>query len=413
MDSTSYDVAIIGGGIIGLSTALQLTRRFPRCRLILLEKEQGLAGHQTGHNSGVIHSGIYYKPGSQKAKFCVGGVGSLIRFCEDNGVPYERCGKIIVATDESELGGLDGLHERGMANGVPGLEMIGPERLAEIEPHARGIKALYAPGTGIVDFKTVSEAYAQKVREAGGTILTGARVARIRKSSRSFSLETAAGETTAGDVESKQLINCAGLQADMVARMMGVTPRVRIIPFRGEYYTLHPESRHLVNALIYPVPNARFPFLGVHFTRGINGDVEAGPNAVLALAREGYRKTDFSFAEAWGTLGYPGFWAIATRYWRTGLGEIHRSLSKGVFLRDLQRLLPEIEGKDLIPGGSGVRAQAVDSRGRLLDDFSIKESEGSIHVLNAPSPGATSSLSIGEYIAALAADSFDLGRSQG
>ena len=404
MDSRKYDVAIIGGGIIGLSTALWLTERYPRRRVVVIEKEKELAVHQTGHNSGVIHSGIYYRPGSQKAQFCVSGVDYLIRFCEANDIEYERCGKVIVATDESELGRLEDLHQRGTANGVGGLEMIGPERLKEIEPHATGIKALYAPGTGIVDYRKVANAYAENLRANGGEILTDSEVRNIRRSAGSIFLET-----TQESLESKYLINCAGLHADKVARMMGVSPDVRIIPFRGEYYTLNPQSRHLVKALIYPVPNPRFPFLGVHFTRNAHGEVEAGPNAVLAFAREGYKKTNFNAGETLGTLGYPGFWAMTMKHWRTGVGEMHRSFMKSVFLHDLQRLLPEVKGTDLVSGGSGVRAQAVDKRGRLLDDFSIQETEGAIHVLNAPSPGATSSLSIGEHIVSLAAKSFDLG----
>ena len=403
MDSRKYDVAIIGGGIIGLATAYQLTRQHPRCRVAVVEKEDSLAVHQTGHNSGVIHSGIYYRPGSQKAQFCVGGVNSLVQFCDENGIEYERCGKVIVATDESELGRLEDLYQRGTANGVPGLEMIGPGELKEIEPHAAGIRALHAPGTGIIDYKVVSNAYADKVRGNGGAILTGSQVLGITRSQGDLYLNT-----TQGSIGSKYLINCAGLYADKIARMMGVSPDVRIIPFRGEYYTIRPERSHLVKTLIYPVPNPRFPFLGVHFTRGIYGDVEAGPNAVLAFAREGYRKKDIRFSEMMGTLGYPGFWAMSMKHWKTGLGETHRSFSKRVFLKDLQRLLPEIRDEDLAPGGSGVRAQAVAKDGRMLDDFSIWESEGAIHVLNAPSPGATSSLSIGNHIVGLASQSFDL-----
>ena len=403
MGTRTYDVAIVGGGIIGLATALRLTQRHPKSRVAVLEKENELATHQTGHNSGVIHSGIYYRPGSQKAQFCVAGVRSLIEFCQEKGIPYERCGKVIVAIHESELGRLEELYERGSANQVEGLEMIGPERLREIEPHAAGIRALYAPGTGIVDFKAVANAYAESIRSNGGDIFQGAGVVEVRRSVGVTHLETSQGV-----VESKYLINCAGLHADVVASMMGTRPDVRIIPFRGEYYTLTPKSRHLVKALIYPVPNPRFPFLGVHFTKGVRGEVEAGPNAVLAFAREGYGKTDFNFAETLDTLSYPGFWFMTSKFWRIGLAEYRRSLSKSVFLRDLQRLVPEIKDGDLSPGGSGVRAQAVDRRGRLLDDFSIQQTEGAIHVLNAPSPGATSSLSIGEYIVSLAAKSFDL-----
>ena len=407
MGSNKYDVAIVGGGIIGLATALQLTRNYPRCRVAVVEKEREVALHQTGHNSGVIHSGIYYRPGSQKAQFCVGGVRELVPFCQENDIEYQRCGKVIVATDESELGRLEQLQERGTANGVEGLETIGPERLREIEPHSRGIKALYAPGTGIVDYTAVSKAYASKIAAGGGEVLTGRAVTRIRRSSGSIALET-----TGGSLESDYVINCAGLHADRVARMMGVVPEVRIIPFRGEYYTLSKERRDLVKTLIYPVPNPRFPFLGVHFTRNVHGEVEAGPNAVLALAREGYRKTNVSLRDTLGTFGYPGFWAMTMKHWKTGIGEWHRSMMKSVFLRDLQRLLPEVRSEDLVPGGSGVRAQAVDRRGRLLDDFSIQQTEGAIHVLNAPSPGATSSLSIGKHIVALAAQAFDLEASR-
>ena len=403
MSSGSYDVAIVGGGIIGLATALHLTRRYPRCRVAVVEKEPELATHQTGHNSGVIHSGIYYRPGSRKAQFCVRGVESMVRFCDENGVDYQRCGKVIVATDESELGRMEELYQRGVANGVPGLQKIGPERLREIEPNARGVAALHAPGTGIVDFTTVAGIYAEQARSAGAEIMTGRRVVGISVRRGAIRLET-----TGGGLESRYLINCAGLHADRVARMMGVDPGVRIIPFRGEYYTIREDRRDLVKALIYPVPNPRFPFLGVHFTRSIHGDVEAGPNAVLALAREGYTKTAVSLGDTLGTLAFRGFWAMALKTWKTGLGEMHRSFSKRVFLHDLQRLLPGIRAEDLAPGGAGVRAQAVHRDGRLLDDFSIHRSQGAIHVLNAPSPGATSSLAIGEHIVGLAAESFDL-----
>ena len=403
MSSSSYDVAIVGGGIIGLATALRLTRRYPRCKVAVVEKEPELATHQTGHNSGVIHSGIYYRPGSRKAQFCVRGVASMVRFCEENGVDYQRCGKVIVATDESELGRMEDLYQRGVANGVPGLQKIGPERLGEIEPNARGVAALHAPGTGIVDFTRVAGIYADQARSAGAEIMTGRRVVGISARTGAIRLET-----TGGGLESRYLINCAGLHADRVARMMGIDPGVRIIPFRGEYYTIRRDRRDLVKALIYPVPNPRFPFLGVHFTRSIHGDVEAGPNAVLALAREGYTKATVSLGDTLGALAFRGFWAMALKTWKTGLGEMHRSFSKRVFLHDLQRLLPGIRAEDLAPGGSGVRAQAVDRDGRLLDDFSIHRSQGAIHVLNAPSPGATSSLAIGEHIVGLAAESFDL-----
>ena len=402
MADGKYDVAIVGGGIIGLSTARTLAMKHPDVKTVVLDKEDVLAAHQTGHNSGVIHSGIYYRPGSQKAQFCVAGVNKLIEYCDEKGIPYERCGKVIVATDESELGRLDDLHERGTANGVQGLEVIGPERLKEIEPYSAGIKALYAPGTGIVDFTAVANAYADDLKEHGGEIRTGSRVNSITKRD-GLHLDT---ET--GHVEAKHIINCAGLHCDRVASMLGVAPNVRIIPFRGEYYVIRPESHHLVKGLIYPVPNPRFPFLGVHFTRTISGMVEAGPNAVLAMSREGYRFGNISLGDVASTFSFGGFWTMTMKHWKTGIGEIHRSMLKSVFLKDLQRLLPEVKSRDLAPGGSGVRAQAVDKTGRLLDDFYIEETEGAIHVLNAPSPGATSSLAIGEYIAGLAEKSFEL-----
>ncbi len=404
MNSRDYDVVIIGGGIIGLATAMQLTRRFPRgCRVAVLEKEKELATHQTGHNSGVIHSGIYYRPGSQKSRFCVGGSRALVRFCEENEIEFEKCGKIIVATDESELPRLEALYERGVANGVPGLEMIGPERLREIEPYTSGRRALWSPETGIIDYVRVSAAYAARFQEYGGDVYTESPVRAINGFSGSMSVET-----TRGSLRARHVINCAGLYADRVAAMMGEETGVRIIPFRGEYYTLHPESRRLVNGLIYPVPDPRFPFLGVHYTRNIHGHVEAGPNAVLAFAREGYRKNDIDLAESLGTFAYPGFWKMTAKHWRTGLGEMHRSYSKQVFVRDLQKLIPQIKESDLAPGGAGVRAQAVSATGALLDDFAILRGQRAIHVLNAPSPGATSSLAIGEHIADLAVESFGL-----
>ena len=403
MERQQYDVAIVGGGIIGLSTAMHLTQRFPGLKVAVLEKEAELATHQTGHNSGVIHSGIYYRPGSHKANFCVAGVQKLIDFCDENEIEYERCGKVIVATDESELGRLDNLYERGVANGVDGLEVIGPERLREIEPHAAGIKALWSPVTGIADYPKVAQTYASKFAHAGGDIFTEAPVQSIQRSGSGVALET-----PRGTVQTKHMINCAGLYADRIASMIEERVDVKIVPFRGEYFTLRPESHHLVSGLIYPVPDPRFPFLGVHYTRNIWGSVEAGPNAVLALSREGYRKSDFRVGETVETLTYPGFWRMTAKHWRTGLSEMRRSYSKGIFLRDLQRLLPEITEQDLAPGGSGVRAQAVDKNGALLDDFSIIRGREAVHVLNAPSPGATSSLAIGEHIVQLAAEAFDL-----
>jgi len=401
MESSQYDIVIIGGGILGLSTAMQLLERSPQWRVAVVEKEEELATHQTGHNSGVMHSGIYYRPGSHKAQFCVAGLNNMVKFCEENEIEFQQCGKVIVALHESELGRLQDLYERGTANGVPDLEIVGPERLKEIEPHTAGVRALWAPHTGIVDFTKVAAAFANKFQQAGGDIFTGAAVKKIARSTGSVALET-----TKGTLQAKHLINCAGLYADKVASMTGENVGVRIIPFRGEYYTLRQESHHLVSGLIYPVPDPQFPFLGVHFTRNIKGHVEAGPNAVMALRREGYRKRDFSLGDSLGNLAYPGFWKMALKYWKIGMGEVYRSYSRRVFLRDLQRLLPEIQNSDLASGGSGVRAQAVARDGSLLDDFSIIQSGNAIHVLNAPSPGATSSLAIGEHIAGLAIENF-------
>ena len=403
MNSYSYDIAIIGGGIVGLATALELSKQYPRYRIGVLEKEGELAAHQTGHNSGVIHSGIYYKPGSLKARNCVEGARALMEFCQENGIKYELCGKVIVATDEREMAALDELYRRGTANGVAGLRMIGAEELKELEPHARGVKALHSPNTGIIDYTEVTLAYANRFRDAGGGVLTGARVRSIRQADGLIHMET-----DQGDVRATYLINCAGLYSDVVARMMGVKQDVRIIPFRGEYYMLSPEASHLVRGLIYPVPNPEFPFLGVHFTRTVHGDVEAGPNAVLAFAREGYKMTHVNVAESLGTLTYRGFWAMTARYWKMGMQELHRSLSKGAFVRSLQRLVPDINESHLARGGAGVRAQEVERNGLLADDFHITETQNAIHVRNAPSPGATASLAIGKGIVAIAAKSFQL-----
>ena len=405
MADYTYDVAIVGGGILGVATAMELTRRFPRLRVGVLEKEERLAVHQTGHNSGVIHSGIYYKPGSLKARNCVAGAKALLEFCDEHGVAYDLCGKVIVATREDELGRLDDLYERGVANGVPGLEMIGPERLREIEPHAAGIRALWSPNTGIIDYTEVTEAYSRVFRENGGDVLTGARVEGVSQDSGG----AITVETTLGDVSARYLVNCAGLYAHRVAHMMGAPYDLRIIPFRGEYYTLSDEGAELVRGLIYPVPDPRFPFLGVHFTKGIHGGVEAGPNAVLAFAQEGYTKFKVNIGETLATLGFPGFWSMAGRYWKTAFQEYHRSFSKGAFTRSLQRLVPEIESWHLAGGGAGVRAQAVERTGALVDDFRITRTGNAIHVRNAPSPGATASLSISKGIVDMAEEAFALG----
>lgn len=399
----AYDVAVVGGGIIGLSTAMQLLDAAPGLRVAVVEKEERLAQHQTGHNSGVIHSGIYYRPGSWKSRFCVGGKDRLVAFCDANEIEYDACGKVIVATHESELGRLQDLYERGVANGVPDLEIIGPERLAEIEPHTAGVRALWAPHTGIVDYVRVANAYAGKFQSAGGDIFTGAAVAGARQTGNGTALETERGA-----LQARHIINCGGLYADRLAAMMGEETAVRIIPFRGEYYKLAARSHHLVKGLIYPVPDPRFPFLGVHYTRNIHGYVEAGPNAVLAWAREGYRKSDISVGETVGALTFPGFWKMTAKHWRTGMREMRRSYRKPVFVSDLQKLIPEIQANDLEPGGSGVRAQAVSSSGAILDDFHILRGRRALHVLNAPSPGATSSLAIGEYLSQLAMQDFGL-----
>jgi len=403
--ATQFDLTVIGGGIIGLATALEMAQRYPRLKLLVLEKEDRLATHQTGHNSGVIHSGIYYRPGSLKAKTCVRGAGNLVTFCEQHGIPYELCGKVVVATAQEEMPRLQELFRRGQANGVQGLKLIGPEKLREIEPHATGIKALYVPATGIADFIGVAHTYARLVQERGGEIRTGHRVQRVVHADGGLVLETSS--TT---VHTKYLINCGGLFADRLARMAGASLDLRIVPFRGEYYTVAPQRRELVKNLIYPVPDPALPFLGVHFTRTVTGKIEAGPNAVLAFAREGYSKTDINLKDAWEVFAFPGFRAMAGRYWKTGIGEMYRSVSKRAFLKALQRLLPELSAGDLHPGGSGVRAQAISREGALVDDFVISATAHAIHVLNAPSPGATASLAIGQLIVEKAGEVFSLGK---
>jgi len=403
MPEFSFDVAVIGGGIVGTATAMRLVEKHPRLKVGVVEKEATLAAHQSGHNSGVIHSGIYYAPGSLKAKNCVAGAAELLRFCDENGIRYELCGKVIVATSEAELPRLDELYRRGTANGVPGLEVIDAARLAELEPHAAGIRGIHSPKTGIIDFAAVTRAYAARVEKGGGEIVLGTKVEGIAQRPDGVTLLTSRGE-----VGARQVINCAGLYSDAVARMMGVRPGLRIVPFRGEYYFLRPEARRLVNGLIYPVPDPEFPFLGVHFTRTIHGDVEAGPNAVLGLAREGYSWTRVNAVEGLGTLAFRGFWSMTRKYWKTGLQEVYRSLSKAAFTKALQRLVPEVRPEDLRRGGAGVRAQAVDGSGKLVDDFRIVEAKNAIHVLNAPSPGATASLAISADILAMAERAFGL-----
>jgi len=398
----TYDVAIVGGGIVGLATARALHERAPHARLAILEKEPKLASHQTGHNSGVIHSGIYYRPGSAKARLCVEGKHLMLEFCEKHGIRVDRCGKVIVATSKAELPRLHGLYERGRANGVP-VELIDPGRLREFEPHAKALSAIWSPSTAIVDYGEVADAIARELQTGGVAIETGARVTAIARAS--DGVEIAAGRLT---VRAKRLVNCAGLYSDAVARLAGATTEVRIIPFRGEYYMLRAERRALVRGLIYPVPDPEFPFLGVHLTRTVHGEVEAGPNAVFAFAREGYRFGRVSPRELAATLAYRGFWRMARRYWRMGTFEMYRSLSKGAFVRALQRLVPDLRPEDVERGGAGVRAQAVSPDGSLVDDFRIVAEADAIHVLNAPSPAATASLAIGRHIAGLATETFGL-----
>ena len=404
MESQEYDIAIVGGGIIGLSTAMHLMERFPRLRVAVVEKENELAAHQTGHNSGVFHSGIYYRPVPTKPRFCVAGVRKLLDFCDENEIEYEQCGKVIVATDESELGRLEGLYERGTANGG---RRLGVGRTGAVGRN----RAPRFRGQGIVVPANGNRRLPQSDRGLRLAVRRGRR-GYLRRSGREEhrTLRRVPGP---GDHEGDP----AGPSLDKLRRIVcrprggGWSKRkvdVRIITFRGEYYTLRSESHHLVSGLIYPVPDPRFPFLGVHYTRNINGSVEAGPNAVLALSREGYRKRDVDIGETWSSVSYPGFWRMTLKHWKTGLGEMHRSYRKGVFLRDLQRLLPDIREADLAPGGSGVRAQAVARDGTLLDDFNIIRGREAVHVLNAPSPGATSSLAIGEYIVDLAGEAFGI-----
>ncbi len=387
------DFVIIGGGIIGLSTAMALGRRFPKASLLVLEKENAWATHQTGHNSGVIHSGIYYKPGSFKARFARTGSQSLVAFCREQGIPCEICGKVIVATAPQELPRLDALHERGLANGLE-VARIGPEELKEIEPHVHGLAAIQVSSTGIVNYRQVAEVYARIVREQGGDLRLGTWVLRLRSDGSNTVLETSRGEFTA-----RFVVNCAGLHSDRIARLSGVQTNARIVPFRGEYYELTPEKRFLVKHLIYPVPNPDFPFLGVHFTRMIDGTVHAGPNAVLGGKREGYRKIDFDPRDLAEVMAYPAFWKLARKNLGEGAKEVIRSWSKAAFLRSLQRLIPEVRAGDIVPTHAGVRAQALMNDGTLMDDFLLVPGPNSLHVCNAPSPGATASLEIGRYVA--------------
>jgi L-2-hydroxyglutarate oxidase len=396
-----YDVVIIGGGIVGLATALQLKQQHTGLKVIVLEKETELAKHQTGNNSGVIHSGIYYKPGSLKATNCIRGYNLLIDFCKNHDVPYDLCGKIIVATDEKELPLLQTLYTRGQQNGLEKLKMLTAEELKEYEPHVAGIAGISVPQTGIVDYKVVAEKYGEQIQRLGGEIVLGEKAIDIQLSNGHAVVATQKKSYT-----TKLLINCAGLYSDKVARLTSQNLNVKIIPFRGEYYKLKKEKEYLVKNLIYPVPDPNFPFLGVHFTRMMKGGVEAGPNAVLAFQREGYKKSDINLSEFAESLAWPGFQKVAMKYWKTGMGEMYRSFSKAAFTKALQKLLPEIQEDDLTDGGAGVRAQACDRDGGLVDDFLILEQTLVINVCNAPSPAATSSLAIGETVSVLAAKRF-------
>jgi (S)-2-hydroxyglutarate dehydrogenase len=395
------DLVVIGGGIVGLSVAMHLARAFPDLRLILLEKEEALGRHQSGHNSGVIHSGIYYKPGSLKARLCVEGAAQMSAFCQEHGIPYRICGKVIVATSANETPTLHALLERGAANGIKGLKLLDHAEVREREPHCGGVAWLLVPGTGITDYLKVCQKYAELVAAHGGLIRTSTEVQGMASRGREMVIET-----NRGSFGTRFVINCAGLYSDRVSRMLGQKPAVSIVPFRGEYYELNPSREHLVRALIYPVPDVRFPFLGVHFTRRIGGGVDAGPNAVLAFKREGYRKTDFNLREFVPTLTFPGFWRMAAKYWRAGAGEFYRSFSKSAFVQTLQKLIPELTDSDLAAGGSGVRAQALRRDGSLVDDFQFVCNGNLMQVWNVPSPAATASLPIGAEIMRLARQAF-------
>ncbi|MFZ2448861.1 MAG: L-2-hydroxyglutarate oxidase [Syntrophobacteraceae bacterium] len=401
MGNSSFDVVIVGAGIVGLATGMKLLEAYPGLTAAVLDKEGGIAAHQTGHNSGVIHSGLYYKPKSLKARLCVSGARTLVDFCREHGVAHEICGKVVVATTAEQLPALDELFRRGTENDVPGLKMLEPAEVREIEPHVRCMRGLLVPGTGIVDFTTVAGAYADVFKKAGGKIFLGRKVVRVSAEGGGVRVGT-----TDGEISARVLVNCAGLYSDRVARVSGFIPPCRIVPFRGEYHRIRPERGYLVKNLIYPVPDPRFPFLGVHFTRMIDGKIEAGPNAVLALAREGYSRVKIDPLELLEILCYGGFWRLVSRYWKSGMAEMARSFSKRLFARSLQELIPDVSERDLAPGGAGVRAQALAPDGKLLDDFVVLQNERMVHVLNAPSPAATSSMAIAGHIVEGAAGLF-------
>lgn len=387
------DVLVVGGGIVGLATALSIIQARPKTRLTLIEKEASVGLHQTGHNSGVIHSGIYYKPGSLKALNCRSGYQQMLDFCQEQSIPYEICGKIIVASTPTESFGLEELHRRGIANGLTGLRFLQSTEIREREPHCSGLRGLLVPQTGIVDYGAVARRYTELLAELGADIVLGEKVVDIKRQGKDVEVIGTTCTWTA-----QVVVVCAGLQSDRLARKLEPNLPLRILPFRGEYYQFTPSAPKLVNHLIYPVPDPAFPFLGVHFTRMIGGGVECGPNAVFALGREAYKKTDFNLRDLWESLAWPGFRTVVTKYWRTGLGEYHRSLNKQAFVKALQKLIPEIQSEHLEPGGAGIRAQACDRQGNLLDDFDIRQDGNIIHVCNAPSPAATASLAIGKTI---------------
>lgn len=401
-----YDICVIGSGIVGLASALKISAKKPGLKILILEKESGPAMHQTGHNSGVIHSGLYYKPKSLKAINCLHGYSLLVQFCDEHSIPYEICGKVVVATDESQLDALNILYERGQENGLDNLRMISGEELKEYEPHVKGIKGIHVPQTGIIEFTKVAQKMLDLLKEQGCEIHFNEPVRKIvRQSGGNLII------THSNTFQCRLVVNCAGLYSDRIARMTGADPNFRIIPFRGEYYTLRKNKQHLVKNLIYPVPDPAFPFLGVHFTRMMAGGVEAGPNAVLAFAREGYKKYHINLRDFFESLTWPGFQKVVSKYWKTGLDEFHRSYSRKAFTKALQQLLPEIDEEDLAPGGSGVRAQACDRNGGLIDDFLILENDLAVNVCNAPSPAATSSLAIGETVAKIAIKRFNSAKS--
>jgi L-2-hydroxyglutarate oxidase LhgO len=386
-------IVVIGGGIVGLATAYRLGQRFPSGSITVLEKERTVGLHQSGHNSGVLHCGLYYKPGSMKARLAVNGIRQMVAFCQEHAIPHEICGKLVVASKPDEVPRLKDLFERGRMNGLNGLQMLGPNEMQEIEPHVGGVAAIRVPEEGIVDYPAVCQTLARIITEIGGTVATNARVTKLEKQRGRWIVKT-----TVGEYESDYIVNCTGLHCDRVSVLAGEKRKLRIVPFRGEYYKLKAERQHLVRHLIYPVPDPKFPFLGVHFTRLIHGGIEAGPNAVLAFAREGYRKTDLSARDLLDTLTYVGFWRFVRKYPRLCFSELRRSFSKTLFCQSLNALVPDVRPEDLEPGGSGVRAQAISINGETVQDFSFAIAEQSLHVLNAPSPGATASLAIGQEI---------------